>query len=156
MRPRTIVLAVIGASLAITFACTTASTVGENPIAAKDAADDVTPDVVVVADAAPDTATTDAGVDAAKEAGCIDRGGSGSSGTSGCLSGHAYDCDGTRVSITCECPAATCRCATGAAFAHDCTNGCTSTPQERERCGVPESASGDGGSSGSTASSSNG
>ena len=161
MRARILVLVVIGASLALTFACTSASVVGENPTPPADAAADVAPDVAMVADAAPDTAVPDASTpDADAEAGCIDLGGMGSSGTSGCLSGTAYDCGGTRVSITCECPAATCRCATGGTFAHDCTKGCTASPQEREQCGVPEPTPSDGGSSGgssgASASSSNG
>lgn len=151
MRARTLVLAVIGASLALTFACTTATVVGENPPVAADAAPDVIADVVIIPDAAPDTAAPDAAADADAEAGCRDLGGMGSSGTSsGCLFGNAYDCDGTRVSITCECPAATCRCATGGTFAHDCTNGCTPTAQERDRCGVPASTAGDGGSASSS------
>lgn len=155
MRARTLVLAVIGASLALTFACTTASVVGENPTPPADAAADVIADVVSVPDAAPDTAAPDAAADADvdAEAGCRDLGGMGSSGTSsGCLFGNAYDCGGTRVSITCECPAATCRCATGGSFAHDCTKGCTPTAQERDRCGVPASTAGDGGSASSSSS----
>ena len=66
-------------------------------------------------------------------------------------------CAGVRVSITCECPAATCRCQTGATFAHDCANGCTPSLQEREQCGVPPPTTSDGGgSSGSTSSSTGG
>ncbi|HVH44815.1 MAG TPA: hypothetical protein VM925_20820 [Labilithrix sp.] len=53
--------------------------------------------------------------------------------------------------IDCRCPAATCTCGTET-FAHDCTQGCTPTADERERCKIPAPVTDDGGGSSSSSS----
>lgn len=157
MRSLTLPLGVIVVSLAATFACTNASTLGENLSTdgnrqtkgdgGGDAADDAP---AAQPDATPPPPAKN----------CTGQGGSsGSDGKGTFACGEVYSCDGQEVSIECSCGpnGGTCKCGDGTTFAHDCTaNGCSNTNAERAQCGLPPHAppGSSGGSSGSTSSSS--
>lgn len=162
MRTLTLSLGVIVVSLAATFACTNASTVGEN--LSTDNNRQTKGDGG--SDAAPDATNPPSQPDAAPPPppkNCTGQGGSsGSDGKGTFACGEVYSCDGQEVSIECSCGpnnVGSCKCGDGTTFAHDCVaNGCSNTNAERAQCGLPPHPppSSSGGSSGSTSSSTGG